>query len=286
MTTLNIIGCGKVAKVLGRLFHEAAVFEIGGLASRSPGSAADAARFIGAGRPAASLRELPPADLFLIAASDDAIGDCAQALAEAAVVRAGDVVWHLSGALPSSVLQPLKAAGALAASVHPVKTFPDPSLAVADFPGTFCGIEGDRDAVELLSQAFGRIGGRIFPVDTAFKSIYHAGSVVVCNYLTALLEVGARCYEKGGVPREIAFQVMEPLVRGTVDNVFRTGPEEALTGPIARGDSEAVRRQLEALEEWSAGVAAVYRALGKVALDLGRRRLSDEEVDRLAKSIA
>ncbi|GFO56113.1 NAD-dependent glycerol-3-phosphate dehydrogenase [Geomonas sp. Red276] len=283
MTTLNIIGCGKVAKVLGRLFHQAAVFEIGDLASRSPGSAADAARFIGAGRPVSSLRELAPADLFLIATSDDAIAGCARELADASLVGAGSVVWHLSGALPSSVLQPVQAAGAMIASVHPVKTFPDPSRSVTDFPGTFCGIEGDRDAVELLSQAFGRIGGRIFPVDTAFKSIYHAGSVVVCNYLTALLEVGARCYEKGGVPREVAFQVMEPLVRGTVDNVFRTGTEEALTGPIARGDSEAVGRQLEALEGWNAEVAALYRALGKVALDLGRRRLSDEEVERLAK---
>ena len=53
----------------------------------------------------------------------------------------------------------------------------------------------------------------MFDIEPQSKTIYHAASVFVCNYLTALLEIGARCYEKSGLDRGTAMQVMEPLVR-------------------------------------------------------------------------
>ncbi len=64
--------------------------------------------------------------------------------------------------------------------------------------------------------------------------------------------------------------MMEPLVRETVDNVFRLGTVKALTGPIARGDHAVVARQLEALSGWDARAAEIYKALGIVALQLAR----------------
>ncbi len=282
MKSLNILGCGTVGRVLGRLFQQAQVFEIQDILNRSLESGQRAAAFIGAGRPIAALSEMRAADLYLIAASDDAIAGCAGALAASGCIRQGNVVWHLSGALPSTALAPVRDLGAEVASVHPVKSFADPSAAVAGFAGTWCGLEGDSPAVELLSEAFGAIGGRIFAVDTGFKTIYHAGSVLVCNYLTALLELGVRSYAKGGLSEETALQVMEPLVRGTLDNIFRVGTVQALTGPIARGDAAAVAVQLEALGRWDGEVALVYRALGRVAVDLSRRRGLASEVDLAA----
>ena len=272
MKSLNIIGCGAVGKTLGRLFHEAAVFEIRDILNRSFESGAEAAAFIGAGRAVPGLAGMRPADLYLIAASDDAIARCGEALAQSGVVRPGNIVWQVSGALPSTVLAPVRDQGGVTASVHPVKSFADPSACVADFAGTWCGVEGDAPAVELLSEAFASIGGRIFSVAANFKSVYHAGAVLVCNYLTALMEVGVKAYGKGGLPRETALQVMEPLVRGTLDNVFRVGTVQALTGPIARGDAAVVAGQLAALEEWDGEISLIYRALGRAALELSRRK--------------
>ena len=247
MKTVNIIGCGIVGKVLGRLFHSAALFEIQDILNRSLESGQKAAAFIGAGRPVREYAALRPADLYLIAASDDAIASCAESLAASGLIAPGNVACHLSGALPSTVLAPIREQGGGAASVHPVKSFADPSASVASFAGTWCGIEGDAAAVALLSDSFSAVGGKIFPVDPAFKTVYHAGSVLVCNYLTSLIEVGVRAYEKGGLPRKTALQVMEPLVRGTLDNIFRVGTVQALTGPIARGDAAVVAGQLAAL---------------------------------------
>lgn len=288
MKLLNIIGCGTVGKVVGRLFHQGGLFEIQDILNRSLDSGRQATAFIGAGRPISSLEGMRPADLFLIAASDDAITGCAEALAAAGLVGPGTVVCHLSGALPSAILSAVRARGGEAASVHPVKSFANPAASAADFAGTWCGIEGDPGAAALLGGAFAAIGGSIFPVDPHFKSVYHAGSVLVCNYLTSLLEVGVRAYGKGGLPRETALQVMEPLVRGTLDNIFRIGTVQALTGPIARGDAAVVSSQLAALDGWDREVALIYRALGRVALDLSRRRgvASDESLEALDALLA
>jgi predicted short-subunit dehydrogenase-like oxidoreductase (DUF2520 family) len=272
MRSLSIIGCGSVGCVIGKLFHEAGLFEIRDILNRTPESAAKAAAFIGAGRAVSGFDDMTSADCWLIAASDDAIVACAEGLASSGVIQPGNVVCHFSGALSSTVLSPLRERGAMVASVHPVRSFADPAASVAEFSGTWCGIEGDAAAVDMLSEAFSSIRGRIFPLDPAFKTLYHAGSVMVCNYLTALMEVGLQVYGKGGLPRETALQVMEPLVRGTLDNIFRVGTEQSLTGPIARGDAAVVSRQLAAIEQWDGEIALIYRGLGRVALELARRR--------------
>ena len=285
MKSISIIGCGVVGKTLGRLFHETGTFELRDILTRSRASGEGAAQFIGAGRAVQRFEELQPAQLYLVAASDDAISFCADKLARCGRIGPGTVVFHVSGALPSTILQPVCELGALAASVHPVKSFADPGASATGFAGTWCGIEGDPDAVALLSEAFSAIGGKIFPLDPAFKTIYHAGSVLVCNYLTSLMEAGVRAYRKGGVPAETALKVMEPLVRGTVDNVFRLGTVQALTGPIARGDAAVVEAQLDALEGWDPELAQIYLSLSGIALDLSRRRgrAGDEELAAIGK---
>ncbi|MBU5613144.1 Rossmann-like and DUF2520 domain-containing protein [Geomonas azotofigens] len=272
MKTFSIIGCGAVGKTVGRLLHEAGAAALRDILTRSLSSARAAADFIGAGRPVAEFGGLERVDLYLVACPDDAIAASVGELCRAGLVDRGTTVCHLSGALASDVLEPAAALGARVASVHPVKSFADPAVCVGDFAGTWCGIEGDPGARELLAELFGAIGGKIFEIDPRFKTVYHAGSVLVCNYLTALMEAGLRAYQKGGVPRETALLVMEPLVRGTVDNIFRAGTARALTGPIARGDAGVVGRQLDALESFDAELALIYRALGHVALQLSRQK--------------
>src|SRR4051812_48502101 len=140
-----------------------------------------------------------PADVWMVTTPDRAIVRSIEALATAGLLRANDVVFHCSGSLASSELGPVSARGAHVASVHPLKTFADPREAVRTFVGTYCAVEGDRAALDVLVPAFERIGGRVSEIDPRFKTIYHAASVIVCNYLTALLEVGLRCYERTGL---------------------------------------------------------------------------------------
>jgi len=268
MRTLDIIGCGSVGRTLGKLWHDARAFQIGGVLNRSVESAADAVSFIGAGNAVASYEALEPADAFMVSTSDDAIEGCCRELVQAGVLKGGDTVFHCSGSMPSSVLGPAREAGARTASIHPVKSFADPARSVETFAGTFCALEGDEGACDVLRDALGKLDANVFEVDPEFKAVYHAATVFVCNYLVALMEVGYRCFEKAGLPRNSATEVMQPIVKGTVDNLFELGPVQALTGPIARGEEKVVTRQSKALADWDGSIEDLYRALGQVAADL------------------
>jgi len=270
MGTLNIIGGGRLGRTLAALWSARRTFTIQDVLSGTPHSARSAVAFIGGGRAAGWLEEMRPADIWMLTPPDGKIVHCCEALARSGLLRSGDIVFHCSGAMTSAELASAGAAGARVASVHPLKTFADPDAALRSFAGTYCGAEGDRAALDVLQPAFEDIGARICEIDPRFKAMYHAASVMVCNYLVALLETGLLSYEKSGLDRATALRVMEPLVRDTVDNVFSLGTTQALTGPIARGDHEVVARHIDALAAWDPRLAEIYRALGVVALDLAR----------------
>ena len=53
-----------------------------------------------------------------------------------------------------------------------------------------------------------------------------------------------------------------------VDNVFRLGPVQALTGPIARGELSVVEAEADDLCARDDLIGRIYRELGHVAVDL------------------
>ena len=270
MATLNVIGAGRVGRTLAALLHRSGAFELRGVLTSTAAGARDAVAFIGAGAAVEALDELRAADVWLITTPDRAIRDTCVRLAAAALPRAGDIVFHCSGALSSSELESAAARGAAVASVHPLKSFAAPREAVDTFSGTPCVAEGDAAALKVLEPAFERIGAHVLHIDRASKTLYHAASVIVCNYLVALLDTGLRCYEKAGVPRDTAAKLIEPIVRETVDHVFDAGTARALTGPLSRGDDGIVAKHLEALRASSPEIARVYGALGAAAVEVAR----------------
>ena len=268
--TLNIIGPGRVGRTLGALLQRAGLCAVRDVLSAEIATAESAVAFITAGRAVRVLREMQAANLWLLTPPDAAIASVAMALVATGQVRPGDVVFHCSGSQSSSLLAPLAAAGALIASVHPLKSFADPEAAAQSFKGTYCAAEGDAAALAVLIPLFEQLGARVTAIDPAGKTLYHAASVLVCNDLTALMEAGLRAYEQAGIERQTAQTMMEPLVRETLDNVFTLGTTRALTGPVARGDAEVLARQLAALNTLDPRIADAYRALNHIALDLAR----------------
>lgn len=273
MKTLNVIGPGRVGRTLTALWAQAGVFLIGDVYSRTAAGARTALAFIGAGRSVKALDEMKPADVWLVATPDSHIVAAAAALGEEGLLRAGDVMFHCSGAMAAAEMRvPAAAAGANVASVHPLKSFADASDARASFAGTYCVAEGDAPALAVLHPAFERIGAQVITIDAVAKPLYHAASALVCNDLTALIEAGLRCYERAGIERGLAARMIEPLVSETVRNVFARGTAHALTGPVARGDVATVEKHLRRLQAVDAGIARVYRDLSAIAVGLARER--------------
>ena len=272
VNSLSVIGCGRAARTLARLWHDAGIFRIGGILNSSLESAREAIDFIGAGTAAAAIEEIPVSDLYLIGCPDDSIWECCSLLADSTLPLDGATVFHLSGALASNELDPARELGASVASVHPVMSFADPAKAIGDFEGTWCGIEGDVAALAQLEPAFRAIGARCFHIEASGKGLYHAASVIACNYLVTLEELSLQTFEAAGIRRETALEILAPILRGTVENILALDTTEALTGPIARGDVSVIERHIRNLGEWNPEVAALYRRLGLATAELSQKQ--------------
>lgn len=274
--TLNIVGCGKLGRTLARLWTDHSVLTVQDVLNQSLESAQQAVSFIGAGQAVADYASLRPADIYMIAATDDRIVPCCEELARAGKLTAHTVVFHCSGSLPSGALRAAQQAGAAVASVHPIRSFASPQQAAADFAGTYCGVEGDPQALATLNESFAAIGARMVPIHADCKVIYHAAAVFASNYLVTLLDVALQAYAKSGVPQDVALRMMEPLVRGTLDNVFNVGTVNALTGPIARGDMATADRQVRAVAEWNKDHGKLYEQFVELTKALAARRHSTQ----------
>jgi predicted short-subunit dehydrogenase-like oxidoreductase (DUF2520 family) len=268
---LNLIGAGHVGRVLGRLLARDGHFRIQQVLTRSARSAHEAVTFIGAGIAVEAYDQLRPAAVHLLAVGDDQIEPACAALARAVPLK-DSVVFHCSGALASDRLQAARDAGALVASVHPIRSFADPAAVAAQFSGTFCGVEGDPAALAVLTPALQAIGAQPVAIDAAAKTVYHAAAVFASNYLVTVLDAALRAYQAAGIPEPVARQMAQPLAAESMANVFRLGAAAALSGPVARGDFATVARQQRAVEEWDAATGALYQALVPPTVDLARRK--------------
>jgi predicted short-subunit dehydrogenase-like oxidoreductase (DUF2520 family) len=93
----------------------------------------------------------------------------------------------------------------------------------------------------LLTELAESLGMIPFRLLDSVKPVYHAAASAASNYVVAALDLAGSLLESASVP----FEAVAPLTRTAVSNSFTKGPRQALTGPIARGDWETVRGQLE-----------------------------------------
>jgi predicted short-subunit dehydrogenase-like oxidoreductase (DUF2520 family) len=265
--TLNIIGAGKVGKVLGQQFFRHHVFTVQDVMNRSAQSSSSACEFIGAGTPVSDLSALRPADIYLIAVPDDQIRACSLQLQHEHLIQPSSIMFHCSGALGSDQLELQRGA----ASLHPLRSFADPALVAEQFSGTLCTLEGDDYARRVLSHALNQIGAQVVAIKPESKTLYHAGAVFAGNYLVTLMDAAQQTLEAAGISGDMAAKMIEPLASEALHNAFRLGTRAALTGPIARGDQNTVVQHEAALKNWNENMAALYRELAAATLAMKQR---------------
>jgi len=268
----NVVGCGRLGQAIATLFRVARIADEIHVCNRSLESGERAVAAIGGGVAHSSISSMPISNLWLVACGDQEIERVAELIAADGALMADAVVFHCSGFLSSDVLRVVKGKGAHVASAHPVRSFANVEMAVREFPGTFCGVEGENPARKIVSDIFTELGARVFPLSPEGKVLCHAGHVFASNYVVALLTCARDLYRAAEIPDELAWQLMAPLVRGTIDNVMGLGPARALTGPIARGEEVVVAKQADVVSEASALVADLYVKLGLVAVDIAREQ--------------
>ncbi|CEG59209.1 Rossmann-like and DUF2520 domain-containing protein [Legionella fallonii] len=268
MTLLvNIIGAGHLGKTIGHLLVKNKLVKIGSICNRSETSSINAIKFIGQGKYCPTINELPHADITFITTPDDLISVTCEELSKNKFIKKGSVVLHCSGSITSDALISVKERGCYVASVHPMRSFAKPELSVEQYAGTYCAIEGDKEAFPYVHSLFNSIGSITYEIDKIKKSSYHAAGVFASNYLVTLAQQALSCMKEAGVENEMAMHVITNIMRGTVSNLEKTlSPEQSLTGPIKRGDISTIMKHIESLTDVEQ--KHLYSTLGKATLHL------------------
>jgi predicted short-subunit dehydrogenase-like oxidoreductase (DUF2520 family) len=140
-------------------------------------------------------------------------------------------------------------------SLHPLTTI---TTEGADFRGVGAAIDATGPEPHLLAHTLAAaLGMAPFQVDRADRAAYHAAASMASNFLVTLEAAAERLAATTGLTREL----LVPLVRASVENWAALGPERALTGPVARGDTGTVERQRAAVAERTPELLALFDAM-------------------------
>ncbi|MFT4059917.1 MAG: DUF2520 domain-containing protein [Legionella sp.] len=265
--TVNIIGAGHLGKSISHLLLKNQLVHIGAVFNSTLGSSKEAIKFIGGGTSYSAMEQLPAADLTFITTPDDLIAPIAIQLAENQFIGPNTTVVHCSGSLSSEILNPIKEKGAWVASIHPMRSFANPDISVEQYKGTYCAMEGDIQALSLIKPLFEAIGSITYQINKDKKSLYHAAGVFASNYMVTLAQQAFLCLQESGVAKDMAMSIITTLMQGTLVNLKDTlSPEQALTGPIKRGDIATLEKHMAAFTHSKA--QTLYSLLGKACLEL------------------
>ena len=265
---LAIIGPGRVGRALGRRWAEGGI-ELLGFLGRDPSTATEASHFCGAGQVLGGLPSLAAADAVALCVQDDHLEELALRLARAGP-RPGSLYLHCSGRFGLEVLAELSARGAQVGALHPLCPFPDAETGYQLLPGKTAVVEGDSP---LLFDLARRAGLDPLAITTGERGVYHAACALAANGLTALNDVTRRLFLlHGGMDEAAARRLACELMGTALDACVQRGPQDALSGPVLRGDRETVQAHLGSLRAVAPQTLATYLALMRHAVDLARMR--------------
>lgn len=293
----SLIGPGRVGLSFAHALRTAN-YELMGITARSMASAQQAAAYLGGGQALPAIDQtLCEADLIIIATPDDVIAPVAAQVAGHLAARRNRpapeattnlpvLVVHTSGAKSLDVLAPVAETGALVGSLHPLQTFarrwpPEPMA------GCVVTVEAAGEALDRCLAVVHALQGQPLRLRPGTKAEYHAAASMVSNHLVGLIQLGLILLNRAGLEDEDGLRALLPLIRRTVENC-RHGLDQALTGPIERGDVGTVQSHLSALARWADGspggsdiLLQAYRALGLATLSVARRKHDNASYDEI-----
>ncbi|MCG8549420.1 MAG: DUF2520 domain-containing protein [Desulfobacterales bacterium] len=265
----SVIGCGRVGICLATFLFKNN-YEPAGFFSKSRTSAQAARAAAGCGAVFDTVAGCARAgDIVFITTPDGIIESVCEDLVQQNALGPETMVFHLSGAHSSQILARAHQAGAGVGSIHPLQSFaPYEPGQTSPFEGINISVEGDPDAVSQGKDIAATLGARAFAIPTESKTLYHASAVVASNYLVTLVKFALTLLMETGLREDVAFDILSPLIQGTLSNIGARGCTRALTGPVARGDHETVSRHLADIDEKIPEFSALYRLLGTHTLDI------------------
>ena len=265
-----IIGPGHVGRGLFRAFRASGV-EVIGLHGKRPSGVATSTGNIPADAARANVVIVCVRDPQL----DETMAEVSAAAHDGRIAR-GSVVLHTSAIAEPAAMGALGEAGFPGGTFHPLVPFSDPDVSAELLRKGWIGIDGENAAKNASRRLAGHLGARTLEIPPGKKPAYHAAAVISSNFPVVLASVAGHLLHDIGIPDASAYQAVESLMSGALANMKQAVPDDALTGPIVRGDAETVGKHLRGLKGHDAAYA-VYRSLSAAAVDIAQRRGVDQK---------
>ena len=263
---IGVIGAGRVGAVLGAALT-AAGHRLVATAAASAASRERAGRLL-PGVPIRPADEVARAagDLLLLAVPDDALPSVVAGLATTGALHRSRMVAHTSGAHGVGVLGDVPGT-----ALHPAMTFTGERADLDRLHGISWGVTTAARA--FATRLVADLHGIPEWIAEADRPLYHAALAHGANHLVTLVNEAADLLRTAGV--EEPRKVRAPLLHVALDNALRLG-DEALTGPVSRGDAGTLRKHLERMPAPSVpAYLALARRTADRAVASGRLRPQD-----------
>jgi predicted short-subunit dehydrogenase-like oxidoreductase (DUF2520 family) len=279
---IGVVGAGRVGAPLGAALARTG-HHITGVSAISEASINRASALL-PGVPILPADEVvKSAELVLLAIPDDVLPGFVEGATKAGLFHNGQIVIHTAGRFGVGVLEPATRRGALALAIHPIMTFTGTAMDVERMHGAIFGVTAAASILPIAQALVLEIGGEPAVIAEGDRIAYHAALAWSANFLNVLIAEGMDQLRSIGVADPA--RALAPLLGAVLDNVLRSG-DQALTGPIARGDAQTVAEHLRIMNERSLEVRNAYEVLARLtvrrATGAGLLRLSDAaEIEKL-----
>ena len=228
---ITLIGGGKLGKQLYRVCTAASEIELVQWVVRSAerGKTPEGISLVN------EVNVLHPADLYLLAVTDEVISKVAGTLPEEAFVV------HTAGGVALEVLNQNRAG-----VFYPLQTFSEGRN--IDFSKLPIGLESkDASDLPLLEQLVQALGARSFHMNSKQREHLHLAAVLVNNFTNHLFAEAASICSQNYLP----FELLNPLIQETVNKLEYLSPKAAQTGPAIRHDQKTIEKHLTLIQERS-----------------------------------
>nr|WP_299035136.1 Rossmann-like and DUF2520 domain-containing protein [uncultured Tenacibaculum sp.] len=180
-----------------------------------------------------SIELLTEADVYIIAVSDDAIGDVSRK-----IEQKNGLIVHTSGSVAMQSLQNSGRKGIF----YLLQSFSkDKDVNFDEIP--FCLEAENEEDLQLLETLAKSIGKKVYRVNSEQRKRLHVAAVFVNNFTNHMYKIGADICNEYQVP----FEVLLPLIQETAQKITELSPEAAQTGPAKRNDQKTIQNHLALL---------------------------------------
>ena len=260
---VGVVGAGRVGSVLGAALARAGHRVVA--ASGVSDASRRRAEALLPGVPLLAVEQVvAQSELVLLAVPDDALVALVEGLVATDSVRAGALMAHTSGRYGAAVLAPAVPFGALPLALHPAMTFTGTSVDLARLAGASFGVTAPEPLRPIAEALVVEMGGEPQQVEEDRRALYHAAMVSGANHLVTLVASSADLLRQCGV--EDPARMLGPLLGAALDNALRSG-DDALTGPVVRGDAGTVAAHVEELARAAPQVLPAYVAMARLTAD-------------------